>query len=187
MSRECTEGMFNCIQLSEMNFIQALCVYFFKEKVERKEGADGEEIKREKYIPEVEDESEANLFHNISVGVNFEKQSEIAVSVTGEGSEQVKALKNFQEASLSELLLANVNKSNYKIPTPVQKYAIPIILANRDLMACAQTGSGKTAAYVLPIMTNILKDGIQSSAFSLVQEPQALVLSPTRYFFTPFC
>ena len=66
------------------------------------------------------------------------------------------------------------------MPTPVQKYAIPTILKKRDLMACAQTGSGKTAAYVLPIMTNILADGIQSSAFSSIQEPQALILSPTR-------
>lgn len=48
-------------------------------------------------------------------------------------------------------------------------------------MACAQTGSGKTAAYVLPIMTNILKDGILSSELSGgVQKPQALILSPTR-------
>jgi probable ATP-dependent RNA helicase DDX4 len=77
-------------------------------------------------------------------------------------------------------LLSNVKKSNYTIPTPVQKYAIPTILKKRDLMACAQTGSGKTAAYVLPIMTNILADGIQSSAFSSIQEPQALILSPTR-------
>jgi len=50
----------------------------------------------------------------------------------------------------------------------------------RDLMACAQTGSGKTAAYVLPIMTNILHDGIISSSLMAVQQPQALILSPTR-------
>ena len=66
------------------------------------------------------------------------------------------------------------------MPTPVQKYALPIMLDRRDLMACAQTGSGKTAAYVLPIMTNILHDGIESSALMDIQQPQALILAPTR-------
>jgi probable ATP-dependent RNA helicase DDX4 len=47
-------------------------------------------------------------------------------------------------------------------------------------MACAQTGSGKTAAFILPIMTNILHDGIQSSELMSIQEPQALILAPTR-------
>ena len=76
--------------------------------------------------------------------------------------------------------MSNITKTKYEIPTAVQKYAIPIILARRDLMACAQTGSGKTAAFVLPIMKNILEDGLQSSPLSGIQEPQALILSPTR-------
>lgn len=188
MSRECPEEKrergsndektcFNCKKSGHMS---RECP---EERVERKgekEGAEGEEIKRERYIPDLIEDTETTLFHNISVGVNFEKQSEIPVSLTGEGSEEIIPLKTFGDAQLSELLKSNVDKSNYKIPTPVQKYGIPIILKKRDLMACAQTGSGKTAAYVLPIMTNILHDGIQSSAFSAVQEPQALILSPTR-------
>lgn len=50
----------------------------------------------------------------------------------------------FEEAALCESLNRNVIKSGYKKPTPVQKHGIPIIAAGRDLMACAQTGSGKT-------------------------------------------
>ena len=100
--------------------------------------------------------------------------------MSGKDWEEVVPLKTFSEAKLSDLVSENVRKINYVIPTPVQKYAIPIILKKRDLMACAQTGSGKTAAYLLPIMTNILHDGIESSSFMPIQTPQALVLAPTR-------
>lgn len=55
----------------------------------------------------------------------------------------------FDEAGLCESLSKNVTKSGYVKPTPVQKYGIPIISAGRDLMACAQTGSGKTARTTL--------------------------------------
>ncbi len=140
---------------------------------------DGEKP-RERYMPADLDESEASLFQKTSVGINFEKQNEIPVKLTGKDSEAIKPMNTFSEAKFSDLLMENVNKSGYTKPTPVQRYAIPVMMQKRDIMACAQTGSGKTAAYLLPIMTNILHDGIESSAFSVVQEPQALILSPTR-------
>ena len=89
-------------------------------------------------------------------------------------------MSSFDEAGFSDLLLENIKKTKYSVPTSVQKYSIPIILKRRDLMACAQTGSGKTAAFVLPILKNILEDGIESSQLSSIQQPQALILSPTR-------
>lgn len=56
--------------------------------------------------------------------------------------------------SLSFLQLAE-----YAKPTPVQKYALPITLSGRDLMACAQTGSGKTAAFLLPVLSLVFENG----------------------------
>lgn len=55
-------------------------------------------------------------------------------------------IKNFNESNLRPLVLDNVQKSGYSVPTPIQKHSIPIIINNRDLMACAQTGSGKTVS-----------------------------------------
>ena len=68
------------------------------------------------------------------------------------GDNQPKPIAQFSAAGLRPMLLENVTKSGYGVPTPVQKNAIPIIMAGRDLMACAQTGSGKTAAFLLPII-----------------------------------
>jgi len=53
---------------------------------------------------------------------------------------------SFATADLDDVFKANVLKARYDKPTPIQKWAIPIILRGRDLMACAQTGSGKTVS-----------------------------------------
>ena len=83
---------------------------------------------------------------------------------------------------------ANIEMAHYTAPTPVQKNSIPVILARRDLMACAQTGSGKTAAFLLPVLNRILEAG-PAAAGSCAggygygrrkQMPLALVLAPTR-------
>ena len=76
--------------------------------------------------------------------------------------------------------MANVQRCKYSKPTPVQRYSIPIGLAGRDLMACAQTGSGKTAAFCFPIIHNILRSGVQPTGRSRKAFPLALILSPTR-------
>ena len=68
------------------------------------------------------------------------------------GDNVVQAVTAFENANLRPMLMENITKSGYKVPTPIQKNSIPIIMAGRDLMACAQTGSGKTAAFLIPII-----------------------------------
>src|ERR1700730_554897 len=63
----------------------------------------------------------------------------------------------FSSLGLSPELLRAVAESNYADPTPVQKEAIPAILQGKDVWACAQTGSGKTAAFALPLLQNAIK------------------------------
>ena len=81
----------------------------------------------------------------------------------------------FKDLNLDPQLLNAVESSGFAIPTEIQKQAIPIILANRDLMASAQTGTGKTAAFVLPVLQHLLKPAEKSG-----KGPRVLVLTPTR-------
>lgn len=62
-------------------------------------------------------------------------------------------LQAFEDANLCQTLNVNIAKAGYSKLTPVQKYSIPIILAGRDLMACAQTGSGKTVSILCSLDT----------------------------------
>ncbi|XP_060944259.1 DEAD-box helicase 3 X-linked a isoform X8 [Limanda limanda] len=133
---------------------------------------------------------EAELFSTSNTGINFEKYDDIPVEATG--SNAPPHIDSFHDVELGEIIMANINLSRYTRPTPVQKYAIPIIKSKRDLMACAQTGSGKTAAFLLPVLSQIFtegpgdalqasKNGQDNGRYSRrKQYPLALVLAPTR-------
>jgi ATP-dependent RNA helicase RhlE len=85
----------------------------------------------------------------------------------------------FDSLGLAEPLLRAVRDLGYEKPTPVQEQAIPLVLAGRDLMAGAQTGTGKTAAFALPILERLLPQA--SASTSPARHPvRALVLAPTR-------
>lgn len=77
---------------------------------------------------------------------------------------------NFEELGLSPRVLSGVASMGYTEPTPIQRETIPHILAGRDIVGCAQTGTGKTAAFVLPILDRIQKSG----------RVHALIVTPTR-------
>jgi ATP-dependent RNA helicase RhlE len=82
---------------------------------------------------------------------------------------------SFQSLGLSDALLKAVSKQGYSTPTPIQNKAIPLILERKDIMASAQTGTGKTAGFTLPILQILSQDQ------PLRQRPvRALVLTPTR-------
>ena len=75
------------------------------------------------------------------------------------GTDAPEGISHFDEVDLPPALMENVKRCKYTKPTPVQRLSIPIGLAGRDMMACAQTGSGKTAAFCFPIIANILRSG----------------------------
>ena len=80
----------------------------------------------------------------------------------------------FDTLALHPDLLHGIHDLGFLHPTPIQREAIPHILAGRDLIGCAQTGTGKTAAFVLPILHRFMRSTRHH------QHPRALVLSPTR-------
>ncbi|URE41946.1 Succinyl-coa ligase [Musa troglodytarum] len=102
-----------------------------------------------------------------------------AVSTSGETVPP--PVNTFAEIDLGDALNENIRRCKYVKPTPVQRHAIPISLGGRDLMACAQTGSGKTAAFCFPIISGIMRGppGPRQRGSRTVY-PLALILSPTR-------
>ncbi|MFP6745744.1 MAG: DEAD/DEAH box helicase [Alphaproteobacteria bacterium] len=80
----------------------------------------------------------------------------------------------FDDLGLSPELLQSVSEAGYNIPTPIHAQAIPVALQGRDLLGCAQTGTGKTAAFTLP-MIDILAGGKAKARM-----PRSLIITPTR-------
>jgi ATP-dependent RNA helicase RhlE len=79
----------------------------------------------------------------------------------------------FQDFNFDEHLFEGLMSMGYREPTPVQAQAIPLIMANKDLIACAQTGTGKTASYLLPLLDEIAKGNKRDYITTLI-------LAPTR-------
>lgn len=82
----------------------------------------------------------------------------------------------FAQLNLIEPLQRSLAELNYQFPTPIQAQTIPVALEGRDILGCAQTGTGKTAAFALPILDFIAQEQIPARSNS----PIALVLAPTR-------
>ena len=85
-------------------------------------------------------------------------------------------MQSFKDLSLHDSILNNLSREGYVTPTEIQSRAIPFLLEGHDLLGIAQTGTGKTAAFTLPIIQQLLTNGEKRR----VGEPTVLILSPTR-------
>ncbi|TYH47207.1 hypothetical protein ES332_D11G395300v1 [Gossypium tomentosum] len=120
-----------------------------------------------------------NFSEQENSGINFDAYEDIPVEVSGENVPP--PVNTFAEIDLGEILNQNIRRCKYVKPTPVQRHAIPIALAGKDLMACAQTGSGKTAAFCFPLISGIMRElYAQRSHVGRTVYPLGLILSPTR-------
>jgi len=80
----------------------------------------------------------------------------------------------FDELDLEDEVLDGIDAMNFQEMTPVQEQTIPIILDGRDIIACAQTGTGKTAAYTLPLLNRLLLEGNEKNVV------KSVIIVPTR-------
>ncbi|KAL5084969.1 DEAD-box ATP-dependent RNA helicase [Trichoderma cf. simile WF8] len=119
-------------------------------------------------------------------GINFEKYDDIPVEASGRDVPE--PVNQFTTPPLDEHLCRNIEMARYKVPTPVQKYSIPIVMGGRDLMACAQTGSGKTGGFLFPILSQAFIHGPSAVPAGAAGQfgrqrkayPTSLILAPTR-------
>jgi DEAD/DEAH box helicase len=141
--------------------------------------------------PNVTKARETELFGTQTVqGINFAKYDDIQVEVKLPGSNQkdqtIVAMKHFEDlaSTLDATLKQNIQRMRYTTPTPIQRHAIPQAMAGEDLLCCAQTGSGKTCAFLLPICAALAKGVVDntsaSSSATTPCSPRCIVLAPTR-------
>ena len=115
-----------------------------------------------------------------TTGINFDNYDKIPVESSGNNVPE--PIESYSVETIGEDLYRNTLLCGYNKPTPVQKYSVPIGVAGRDLMACAQTGSGKTAGFLFPIIMAMIRNGAQQPPENARRQvyPEALVLAPTR-------
>lgn len=97
--------------------------------------------------------------------------TQLVVTDPGQGAvEPYKVLHKFEDFQIAEQLKDNIVRKGYTLPTPIQDQAIPRILAGRDVIGIANTGTGKTAAFLIPLIDKVIKNKTE----------KVLVVSPTR-------
>ncbi|KAI0447236.1 P-loop containing nucleoside triphosphate hydrolase protein [Xylaria telfairii] len=138
-------------------------------------------------------ELESQLFGDPNLrdpqGIDFSKIDKI--NVIQEGVQRIQPISSFKGAGLHPVMLRNVELCGYKTPTPIQRYCIPAIKMGYDLLAIAQTGSGKTAAYLIPILNHLMGKAKKLAAprpsptdadagIRIMAEPLVVIVVPAR-------
>ncbi|KAG0135997.1 P-loop containing nucleoside triphosphate hydrolase protein [Tuber indicum] len=129
---------------------------------------------------------EPGVSERAGAGLQFDKL--LTISVYVEGQEKMNPIERFDEAPLHPVMKGNIKLAGYEIPTPIQRYCIPAILEGHDLLSCAQTGSGKTAAFLIPILSKLMGKAsslaaprpVPGSTEPYIAQPLVLVVAPTR-------
>ncbi|KAF2476402.1 DEAD-domain-containing protein [Lindgomyces ingoldianus] len=135
---------------------------------------------------------ERQLFHGDHLTRAGGAIKALSFEVTVEGSTPIFPVREFDDAGLHPQMRDNVRLCQYGHPTPIQSYCIPAVLTGHDVVACAQTGSGKTAAYLIPILSKLMGKArmlaaprpnptrYNPSTDRVRAEPLVLVVCPTR-------
>lgn len=147
--------------------------------------------RKEDWELERDDEALFDLKGRAQAGMNFSMYEAVPVDISGSKADKIPVCKTFEDiftkfrTLIPEALEANLKKVGYSTPTPCQKFAVPCGLVGRDVMCCAQTGSGKTAAFLIPIIGRMMKHhekpmGTLEVPFEGAVVPDTLVMTPTR-------
>ncbi|KAK3635451.1 hypothetical protein LTR56_014735 [Elasticomyces elasticus] len=123
-----------------------------------------------------------------------EHYKNLPIDAAVEGPKKIDPIKSFDDAGLHPVVLDNVKRCGYAEPTPIQQYVVPAAMSGADVVAVSQTGSGKTAAYMIPVLSNLMgkakklcgprpkyDDPSYNPKFSNVRaEPLVVIVVPTR-------
>uniref|UniRef100_A0A8C6S7N6 RNA helicase n=1 Tax=Neogobius melanostomus TaxID=47308 RepID=A0A8C6S7N6_9GOBI len=105
------------------------------------------------------------------------KRIQLELGISTKGQDVMRPVVEFEHCHFPVTLAANLKKAGYEIPTPIQMQMVPVGLSGRDVIATADTGSGKTVAFLLPVIMKGLK---VHATFYSQNFPVALILTPTR-------
>ncbi|TGO48122.1 hypothetical protein BOTNAR_0491g00020 [Botryotinia narcissicola] len=105
-------------------------------------------------FPDLEEQLFGKNNNHVRQGLNFENIT--TLKVTQEGAVKIEPIRRFEDAGLHPVMLENIKLAGYHVPTPIQQYCLPAVKKDHDVVACAQTGSGKTAAFLIPILSKLM-------------------------------
>lgn len=131
--------------------------------------------KQPNYDTEIEPQKKKHDYYNISVDESkaFPTiEANVSARILSSTKKKTK-VGSFQSMDLSKATMEGINKKGYRFPTPIQRKTIPMIMAGKDVVAMARTGSGKTAAFLIPMFERLKQHSIKVGV-------RALIITPTR-------